>query len=284
LQQIYFLEGKDPHGLTVEEIAAINLYTQGWIPPENSLYAILNARLRDRDRAQVKPFFLYLRLFLSALDKLPKLTVPLYRGVKKDLSKDYKQGRIIYWWGFSSCTTSMTILQSELFLGKKGARTMFCLFKSQGVDIQRYSMYKAESEVLLPPGRRLQVAAVLDQEALKIIQVEDTHDPTTSQSGTSTTKVNSSSEHGYTLKEMKQWTRVDLSEWLQDLEWSEYVSSFNQNRIDGDMFINLTEEEFKELGVTNKFHLKKLISQRKSYLDQETKNLLKSRKKKIRVV
>jgi len=68
----------------------------------------------------------------------------------------------------------MGVLQNELFLGNKGTRTMFCLSQSSGVDIQRYSMYKTESEVLLLPGRRLQVTSGLDQGGLQIVQLEET--------------------------------------------------------------------------------------------------------------
>jgi len=261
------LEGKDPYGLNSDEIAAINLYTQGWIPPENSLYAILNVRLRDRDREQVKPFFLYLRLFLSALEKLPKLTIPLYRGVKKDLSKDYKQGRKIYWWGFSSCTTSMAVLQSELFLGKTGARTMFCISKSSGVDIQRYSMYKAESEVLVPPGRRLQVAAILDQDSFQIVQLEEMG--TEGTDSKDQPKEQSHSQRRYRLTPMKSWEISDLSNWLEDLQLGDYIVSFKKNLVDGSMLITLNEEDLKELGLVNKFHLKRLLIQRSAFLQQE---------------
>jgi len=262
------LNGTDPHGLTSAEIAAINLYTQGWIPPENSLYAILNARLRDRDRELVKPFFLYLRLFLSAINKLPKLTIPLYRGVKKDLSVDYKQGRKLYWWGFSSCTTSMAVLQSELFLGKTGDRTMFCLSKSWGVSIQRYSMYNTESEVLVPPGRRLQVAAVLDQGPLKIVQLEELGTDTKDQSQEkSSSTINKSSYHSI---DMKFWGIEEVTYWLKENGFNDYSETFRKNMINGEILLTLPEEDFKDLGITNKFHLKNLLLQRTSHQEKFT--------------
>jgi len=287
-------EGKDPNGLTKDEIAAINLYTLGWENAENSLYAVLNLRLRLTDRTQAKPFFPYLRLIISGLTKLPKLQIPLYRGVKKSLTQDYVKGRKFYWWGFSSCTTTLGVLQNELFLGKQGNRTMFCLSKSSGVDIQRYSMYKTESEVLLLPERRFVVKDILDQETLQIIQIEEIEEELLEQKSPSISQnittiepdekvaptLKKPSERHYNSIEMKDWNRTDLSEWLQDIEFNDYIPSFHKNMIVGAMFISLNEEDFKALGITNKFHLQNLLLQRTAQLAQEKKNQKKEKDEK----
>jgi len=77
-------KGLDSDKMSVDEAASIHLYTQ-----ESEIYKQLNQRLRDRDRALLKPFFPYLKLLLSGLYKLPLINVPLYRGVKRDLSELY---------------------------------------------------------------------------------------------------------------------------------------------------------------------------------------------------
>ena len=51
--------GPDPHGLTAQHIAALNLYTQ------DVLYAALNKALRAADREQIKPYFSFLRCVSS---------------------------------------------------------------------------------------------------------------------------------------------------------------------------------------------------------------------------
>ena len=58
-------------GLTTDESAAIHLYTMEWGVHEQSLYMILNQTLRNADRAKLKPWFKYLKLFLTAFFKLP---------------------------------------------------------------------------------------------------------------------------------------------------------------------------------------------------------------------
>ena len=59
--------------LTTDESAAIYLYTMQWADPWESLYVQLNRTLRNEERNNLKPWFLYLKLFLTALYKLPSI-------------------------------------------------------------------------------------------------------------------------------------------------------------------------------------------------------------------
>jgi hypothetical protein len=57
-----------PHDhLSSDESASIMLYTLEWMPRESSFYFILNKTLRSQNRNELLPWFLYLRLFISAL-------------------------------------------------------------------------------------------------------------------------------------------------------------------------------------------------------------------------
>ncbi|CAF1244386.1 unnamed protein product [Rotaria sp. Silwood1] len=98
-------------GLTQDESAAIMLYSMGWEPIDERLYFVLNQTLRSPDRRKMNPWLLYLRLFLSGLFRLPSVSRTVYRGVKLNLSKSYSMEKTIVWWGFSSCTTSLNVLQ-----------------------------------------------------------------------------------------------------------------------------------------------------------------------------
>ncbi|CAF2157640.1 unnamed protein product [Rotaria magnacalcarata] len=164
--------------LTQDESASIMLYTMGWEPPEECLYVVLNTTLRATDRQQkLKPWYLFLRLLLNALFRLPLLPTIAYRGVKLDLSRRYIEGETIVWWGFSSCTTSVGVLKSELFLGKTGNRTMFTLHCKSARDIRKHSFYPVEDEVLLMAATQFKVIGSLDQGNLHIIQLEETTPP-----------------------------------------------------------------------------------------------------------
>ena len=59
------------NGLTPDEAAAIHLYTMEWDVRENSLYMVLNQTLRVADRTKLRPWFKYLKLFLTGFFKLP---------------------------------------------------------------------------------------------------------------------------------------------------------------------------------------------------------------------
>ncbi|CAF4119656.1 unnamed protein product [Rotaria sordida] len=164
--------------LTQDESASIMLYTMGWKPRDKCLYFVLNDTLRSPDRQEkLEPWYLFLRLFLNALSRLPSLQKTAYRGVKLDLSKRYIKGETIVWWGFSSCTTAVNVLNSNQFLGAKGDRTMFTLQCLSAKDIRKHSYYPAEDEVLLMAATQFKVIGCLNQGDLHIIQLEETPPP-----------------------------------------------------------------------------------------------------------
>ncbi|CAF3052229.1 unnamed protein product [Rotaria sp. Silwood2] len=164
-------------GLSQDESASIMLYTMGWEPFDKCLYVVLNATLRAANRQKLKSWLLYLRLFVSALSRLPPLHETVYRGIKLDLSHEYTKGETIVWWGFSSYTIDVSVLQSELFLGKEGIRTMFTIKCDSIRDIRKHSYYPMEDEMLLPAGTQFKVTGCLDQGDLRIIQLKKAQPP-----------------------------------------------------------------------------------------------------------
>lgn len=161
--------------LTQDQSASIMLYSMGWEPSDECLYVALNATLRSSNRTKLRPWFLFLRLFLSALFRLPPVPqTTVYRGVKLDLTPRLQKNETIVWWGFSSCTTSIEVLQLEDFLGKKGARTMFAIKCHSARDIRKHSYYASEDEVLLLAGTEFRVTGILDQgHGLHTVQLEE---------------------------------------------------------------------------------------------------------------
>lgn len=86
--------------LTKDECAAIYLYTMDWYPKDETLSIRLNAALRTKDPKHVAPYYPYLKLFHTALSKLPSVTTTLWRGVTGDLTDEYMTGTSFVWWGF----------------------------------------------------------------------------------------------------------------------------------------------------------------------------------------
>ena len=171
-------EDRPADGLTRDQSAAIILYSMQWSPAADSLFVILNKTLRDENRNQLKPWFRYLKLFLTALGRLPSSPDVVYRGVKRDLRQDYQKGQTVIWWGFTSCTRTMGFLEAEQFLGQSGARTMFHITCSSGKDIQKHSAFPGEDETLLPAARQFKVVSCLPQSnGLYMVQLKETKSP-----------------------------------------------------------------------------------------------------------
>jgi hypothetical protein len=167
------LEPED--GLTSDESASVMLYTFESIPHESSLYVILNAALRSEQRQKLIPWFLYLRLVLTALARLPSKHRSVFRGVREDLRAQYTIGKTFIWWAFSSCTSTVGVLECESFFGKTGTRTLFQINCHTGKEIKNHSFIQNEDEILLLPARQFLVKSCLDSgNGLHIIQLEET--------------------------------------------------------------------------------------------------------------
>jgi hypothetical protein len=165
---------KPADDLTPDESAAIMLYTMGGTPLDQCFYVVLNNVLRSPDReGKLEPWYLYLRLFLNALFRLPPIREVAFRGVKLDMSKNYVMGKKVVWWGFSSCTTTINVLESNLFLGKTGVRTIFNIQCETIRDIRKHSYYQKENEVLLLAATEFEVIGCLDQGDLCIVQLKE---------------------------------------------------------------------------------------------------------------
>ncbi|CAF4183434.1 unnamed protein product [Rotaria sordida] len=165
--------------LTQDESASIHLYTMEWKKRENSLYAVLNRTLRMADRSKLQSWFRYLKLFLTAFFKLPPSEHNIiWRGVPEDLSALYPKGKKFAWWALSSCTAAISVLESPLYLGTSGERTMFSIQTSNGKCIKAHSYFQQEDEILLAPGRYFEVIDKLSSaDGLRIIHIREISPP-----------------------------------------------------------------------------------------------------------
>ncbi|CAF4893598.1 unnamed protein product, partial [Rotaria magnacalcarata] len=145
-----------PDGLTINESAAIRLYTIEWKAPHRSLYSMLNHTLKHCSREELQPYFRYMKLFLTALVKLPcSPLLTVWRGVTKDLSAKFPPGTPVTWWAFSSTTTELAVLENNMYLGTTGARTLFSVEAINGRTVRAHSHFVIEDEILLLPGTHM---------------------------------------------------------------------------------------------------------------------------------
>lgn len=152
--------------LTVDESAAIYLYS---MPIE--FFNSLNASLREKDRRALKPWFPYLRLFISALEKLPSCQRMIWRGVAGTVGSVFLDTKVQTWWSVNSCSTALNVV--EMYLGDTG--TVFSINAKEGKDITEFSAFQEEREVILMPGSivRVTAGALNFKNALYIIHLEE---------------------------------------------------------------------------------------------------------------
>ncbi|CAF1619909.1 unnamed protein product [Adineta ricciae] len=144
---------KPPDGLTQDESCAIYLYTMPRPSPHQSLFQLLHESFYSTKRDALTPWFLYLRLFFTALYKLPSYKGLVYHGSRKNQIDQYEKERS--WWQISSCTEKMNLIDS--LVENNDERTIFSIECSNGKSIRSHSHFPSENEILLLPGTSFQV-------------------------------------------------------------------------------------------------------------------------------
>lgn len=138
--------------MTKDQAAAIHLYTQ-----ETPVYLTLNRLLRIGDRDRLEPFFCYIKLFLTALHKLPACPGRYFRGVNADVADQFVVGTSLIWWQFASTTASWRTLEDPNFFEPGETRVLFDLEVRRAVNIARFSAYPREDERLVLAATPLKV-------------------------------------------------------------------------------------------------------------------------------
>ena len=160
--------------LTHDEAAAIYLYSMDTGP--RSVYRMVNTALRANIRNGLQPWFPYLKLIYTALNKLPSHQTKVWRGIANDVSASYWKGRSMVWFSISSCSNDLGVV--ERFLDKKSRSTLFSVTCKNGKSIVQYSHFPNEYEVVLVPGTRLKVASKpLEYNGLYIVDLEEMQNP-----------------------------------------------------------------------------------------------------------
>jgi hypothetical protein len=156
--------------LTWNESAAIYLYAMS-IP----FFSRLNTALRAENRHELKPWFAFLKLFITALEKLPPMKGTVWRGVDYDDTLTFVDNDVHPWWGINSCSMAVNIVQP--FLGESG--TLFAIDAIYGKDISMFSAIPDEQEVVLMPGARVRARcqSLSFNDRLFIVHLEEEESP-----------------------------------------------------------------------------------------------------------
>ncbi|CAF1360606.1 unnamed protein product [Adineta steineri] len=162
--------------LTLNESAAIYMYTLEFDSGEHSLYRVLNQTLCGESRSALEPWLPYLKLFLTALNKLPSYQGFVYRAVKENKSNTYRPGKTRMWWSFMSATTNVSMV--EELIGQQGSRTVFSIECKNGKCIAAHSSFPMEDEIILLPGFYFEVRSHIElPDELRLIQIREIASP-----------------------------------------------------------------------------------------------------------
>ena len=72
-------------------------------------------------------------------------------------------------------------------------------------------------------------------------------------------------------KNMDEWSIDELAAWFTELKMDQYVPFIYKNRVDGNLFINLQETDWGDMGIKNNFHIRKLQLILKAFLSRYEK-------------
>jgi hypothetical protein len=157
------------HGLSRDESAAIFLYTME--RGEQSFYQIINRALWSEDRNALKPWFAYLKLFTTAIQKLPPVQMTVWCGVKEDIAQNFKKADEFVWWSIRSCSTSSDVVRK--LLGPNS--TLFQIETLNGKDVSIYSSDPNETEVIVSLGTHFRVMSdASNQSPLRLVHLQET--------------------------------------------------------------------------------------------------------------
>ena len=59
-------------------------------------------------------------------------------------------------------------------------------------------------------------------------------------------------------KHMDEWTVDELAAWFVEMKMDYIIPFCYQNRVDGNLFVNLEDGDWNDMGITSKFHFRKL--------------------------
>ena len=156
-------------GIPKEDVEAVALYTFdfGSENYESNPYRIINKALVTGDDEYLLRASGMLYLVVSALRRLPRRKgVTLYRGIREGVNMSlYREGSHVVWRGLSS--TSPDMGATKAFLANSPSTeqmkgTLFVIENGWGYDLQPYSMFPDEEEILLEPLRCFRVQSVIN--------------------------------------------------------------------------------------------------------------------------
>jgi len=152
-----------PAALPEDQMLALAAYSHDLGAGQaGNLYYELNGALRKRGKedrtAMMDGWGVYMHFMMGAMERLPKVGGVCYRGYpdKATAVAQYKLGRPIQWGAFASTSTDFETTKG---FTDQATGVIFKITVTDGRDINAYSFFPQEAEVLLSPAHRFLVSS-----------------------------------------------------------------------------------------------------------------------------
>ncbi len=123
----------------------------------------------------VRTWGAYVHYLLRALGRLPNVACDVFRGFpdKGIVEREYKLGRPVQWGAFTSATTDFAAAKG---FTDRAAGVIFKIAISSGRDINAYSFFPQEGEVLLSPNSRFVVSSLpYEKDGYTVVDLVEQH-------------------------------------------------------------------------------------------------------------
>jgi hypothetical protein len=194
---------------------------------ETDLYLKLKNALRMDMIEKVKPWFLYLKLLYTALNKLPSTKADIWRGIKGNVKSQYTKNTHLIWHGVTS--TSLDLEAVNRFLPDQANCTVFFIQCQYGKSVANHSAFPEEQEIILMPDTKLVVKGSLMKFPLNIVQLEEQINPNAYNNLATLPEIKE-----YISKEQPSWIKSKVPPLLSNrpVSYSTQRESEKQNTID----------------------------------------------------
>ncbi|CAF5162886.1 unnamed protein product [Rotaria magnacalcarata] len=137
------------HNLTRDELAAIFLYTMEF--DGTTLYQFISQDFRSQEESTSKLWFPYLKLFYTAVNKLPNAHTNVWRSIPENMTKELNKNDETICWSITSCSSSIDVIKELLQINSR----LLKIETATGKNISNYSNSPDQHEVILCPGTRV---------------------------------------------------------------------------------------------------------------------------------
>merc|ERR1740123_758767 len=66
----------------------------------------------------------------------------------------------------------------------------------------------------------------------------------------------------FRLKKINEWGELEIQQWIDSFgaRYKQYASNFLENGVDGELLMDLTEDDLEDIGISSRLHRRVILS------------------------